>query len=99
MDVPDDEPEEEWEEDWEDEPGRGRRGKRSGTRGKRRRNKKRTFEQKVCLYLHYWRQFCHFWLIIHLLFIDGWRKEDGEDDTSEWEPKQVHSCAEKMSMN
>ena len=47
--IREEEPEEEWEEYWEEEPGRGRRGKRSGTRGTRRRNKKRTFEQKVCL--------------------------------------------------
>ena len=99
VDVTEDEPEEEWEEDLEEEPGRGRRGLRRGLRrGTRRRNKKRSIKQKVCLQLHYWRQFSHFLLIVHLLLIDGWRMEDGEDDNWEWEPEQEPSCGKQISM-
>ena len=98
MDVTEEEPEEEWEEDLEEELGRSRRGKRSGTRGTWIRNKKRTIKQKVCLQLHYWRYVSHLLLMIHLLLIDGWRTENGEDDNSEWNPEQDPSCGEKMSM-
>jgi len=84
MGVPEEEPEEELEEeeeDWEEEPGRGRRGKRRGLgrrwRGKRRRNKKRTIKQKVCLLLHHWRDVFYILLIIHLLFADGWKMQEG----------------------
>ena len=92
--------EEEWEEDWEEEPGRERSGKRRGLRrGTRRRNMKRTIKQKVCLYLHDWRHVSHILLIIHLLFTDGWRMEDAEDDNWEWSRTWTGTFVwKKMSM-
>ena len=40
----------------------------------------------------------HVLLMIHLMLIDGWRTEDGEDDNSEYEPEQEPPWGEKMSM-
>ena len=78
--------------------GMRRRLRRGLRRGTWIRNKKRTINLKVCLQLHYWRYVSHLLLMIHLLLIDGWRTENGEDDNSEWNPEQDPSCGEKMSM-
>ena len=39
----------------------------------------------------------HFLLIIHLLFSDGCRMKDGEDNKWEWKPQQEPSYGKKVS--
>ena len=48
--------------------------------------------------LHYWKHVSHILVIIHLLFTDGWRMEDGEDDNREWEPEEETVCGKNMSI-
>ena len=49
--------------------------------------------------MHYKKHLSHLLLIIHLLFTDVWRVEDGEDDNWECEPEQEPSYGKRWVWN